>query len=212
MEIQQIFIDIKESIAYLYELSIAIRNPAPRDRILKLASIDVSHFEEWDMRHVEGVFPQGSPFLLQRLGKANTKRRQVFEYLEKYHRKLAHNMDAILNLEAVDSTIDDEHTKDGPKGVEGSGLRSNIESNIESRLSTTATTTNTQTTITTFVENKKDMAIDEIQSETSAASEDPGEESKLQMPEPPKGALDGQPFECPCCYDIIKVSSRISWR
>lgn len=208
-EIQQILIDIKEIIAYLYELSITLRNPAPRDRILKLASIDVSHFEEWDMRHVEGIFPRASSFLLQRLGKANTKRRQVFKYLERHHRKLAHGLEAPLDMEAAVAIVDDKHAKDGPKGVKGSGPRSNIRSD----LSTIATTMDTQTTITTFIENNEDMTIDEIQSETSsAASEDPGEESILQMPKPPKGALDGQPIECPYCYDIIKVFSTLSWR
>lgn len=195
-EIQQIYIDIKEIISCLYELSIILRNPAPRDRILKLATVDVSHFEEWDTRHVEETFPRASSFLLQRLGKANTKRRQMFKYLEIHHLKLARDVDAPVIAE-------DRHTKEGQKRLEGS----------RSGLSTNETTMNTQTTVSTFLENNKDMAIDEIQSETSSAvSEYPGEMSALRVPSPPKGALDGQPFECPYCYDIIKVSSAISWR
>lgn len=210
-EIQQTFLDIKEIIACLYELSIALRNPVPRDRILKLASIDVSHFEEYDMRHVEEIFPQAGSFLIRRLGKANTKRRQVFKYLESHHRKLAHNIDDPLSMKAPTVIVDDRPTKERSKHVEGSGTRSNIETSI----SEFATTLNTQTTIATFTEDNGDMIDehDQLQSETSsAASEVHGEGGTLQVPKLPEKALDGQPFECPYCYEIIKVFSAISWR
>ena len=197
--------------ACLYELSIALRNPVPRDKILRLASIDVSHFEEYDMRHVQETFPQASSFLIQRLGKANTKRRQVFKYLERHHRKLAHNIDAPLSVKAPTFIIvDDRPIKERSKPVEVSGPGSNIGTGI----STFATTLNTQTTITTFTEDNGDMVDenDQIQSEiSSASSEVHGEGGTLRVPKLPKSGLDGQPFECPYCYEIIKVFSVTSW-
>lgn len=163
------------------------------------------------MRHVEATFPEASSFLLQRLGKANTKRRQLFKYLERHHRKLAHNIDSALNVKAPTVIVDDRETKDGSKHVGGSGPRSNIGTGS----STFATTLNTQTTIATFIEKNGDTIDenDEIQSETSSvASELHDEGGTLQVPIPPESALDGQPFECPYCYEIIKVFSAISWR
>lgn len=101
---------------------------------------------------MEGTFLRASSFLLQRLGKGNTKRREMFKYLEMHHLKLVRNFDTPLNLEPPTVIVDDELTNVGPKPIE----------ELRSGLSKNATTLNTQTTSSTFIENNKDMTINEI--------------------------------------------------
>lgn len=182
-----------------------IRNATPRDHFIKAATIDVSHFEEWDVRHIDEKFPQlkgVSPFLLLRLGRANTRRRQLFKYLEKHQSKIALNLLPTVRLDKT-TVPASKKPSIGPRTV-------------ASGPSTLATTVNTQTTIATFLEDygqAEEPKFDDSLSETSsAASEDVGAESTLQVPSPPQDSSDGKPFECPYCFEILRVSSTLSWR
>ena len=82
--------DIAHIITCLNKLSITIQNPVPKDRLHKIARIDVSHFEQLDIKHIELKFcpvdPQNNfrvpEYLSKRLGKANTRRRQLLKYYE----------------------------------------------------------------------------------------------------------------------------------
>ncbi|MCJ1261096.1 hypothetical protein MMC22_000960 [Lobaria immixta] len=89
-EIQQIYIGIKENISCLYELSIVLRNPAPRDIILKLATIDVSH--------------------TSRSGTRNMWKELFYE--------LVHSCFNGLGNEIPSGEKYDELTNDGPKPIE----------------------------------------------------------------------------------------------
>lgn len=109
-EIEQIAMDIKEVVDSLLRLSITIRNPAPHDRFLVSSSIDTSHFEAFDIQHVQSKFEDTGPWLAERLGKAISRRRQYFKYRQKHHEKLAYGMDE----------------KDDDRGVAPSTLASSI--------------------------------------------------------------------------------------
>lgn len=215
-EIEMIFSAVNHIISYLYELSLIIRDHRPHDKIIKLNAINISHFETWDRQHVEQKFPQANPILLERLSKANTMRRRLFKYYENHHEKLAHDLDTSLSVEPSVVAVTEGHSK-------GETSRNAIEQRSKSitgsnpsigyNTSTTATTINTQTTVATFKETDEQIIIDDNLSVTSSAvSEDHGEESTLRVPAPPKGALENEPFECPYCYEIMKVSSADYWR
>ena len=214
-ELQKILIAIKQIVDLLYELSIVIRNATPLDKFSKAANENVSHFQVWDLRHTQEKFPQlEDNFLVKRLANANTRRRQIFKYLEKHQAKLSHSIsppDRIL-LQTPQTNNDET-----PKRVHLDDDTSQIKAtaSIKSRPSMTATSVNTQTTIATFNEPEQIEAEgldDERLSETSSAkSENAAAESKIRIPGPPKGALDNQSFECPYCYDILRISSSLSW-
>ena len=207
-ELQQTMSDVHEVISSLYEISIAIRNPAPRDRLLKAAAIDVSHFEAWDLMHIEHKFPRADVKLRQRLTQASCRRRQHFRYMEKHHYKFALGLDAnapwgdaVKKVEEIVKIQPEKQTVEvGPRSVARS-------------MPTTVATKNTQTTVATFREHDKDIYVDDSLSETSsAASEGMFEGSELQIPSPPKSALDGEPFECPYCFEMMKISGLLAWR
>ena len=209
-EIQQILVDIKEIVNCLYELAIAIRNPLPRDRLLKSAEIDVSHFVQWDVRHVEHKVPRASPELIRLLGRANSRRRQLFKYRQRHHSKLSHKVDhpSILGA-SMPVFVTDQASRPDMRQDRNEGATCVVQSGPN----TIATTMNTQTTVATFLETDEEVLVDDQLSETSSAvSEVPDEQSTLQVPAPPKNALDGEPFECPYCFEMMKISSAIHWR
>ncbi|KAI9773017.1 MAG: hypothetical protein M1839_002247 [Geoglossum umbratile] len=208
-ELQQTFRDVQKIITYLYELALYLRSPAPSSRLSKLAKIDVSHFEEWDRRHVEEKFRAANPTLLRRLGKANSRRRQMFKYYERHHSMLSRNL-------ATFTTPEPKAGNDKAVAGPTDAIRSNpptLVPSVRTTPSTDAVTTNTQTTIATFVDTGEEIFTEDNLSETSsAASEGPDEESTLHMPPLPKGAIYGEAFQCPYCYEMMKVSSSQSWR
>lgn len=92
-ELSQILSSIVESINCLFRLSVSIHNPFPHDRLKKASSTDASHFEPFDIDHVRTKFATASDAITERLGKANSRRRQYFKYRELHHEKLANGLD-----------------------------------------------------------------------------------------------------------------------
>jgi hypothetical protein len=82
--------EIGQVITCLYRLSITIQSPVSRDRLERMERIDMSHFERFDIEHVGNKYHLGedSQYLIDRLGKANTKRRQLLKYDNEHHEKI----------------------------------------------------------------------------------------------------------------------------
>ncbi|KAI5781743.1 hypothetical protein DFH27DRAFT_580291 [Peziza echinospora] len=99
------FMDISHIIGCLYKFSVTLRQPALRDRIQKCAKIDVSHYEFWDIKHASEKFPMAPDYLIQRLGKANVKRRQLLLYHKKHHDKIT----GYINTAADNSRSKEAH-------------------------------------------------------------------------------------------------------
>lgn len=210
-ELEQTMGDIHDIISSLYEISIILRDPAPRDRLLKLAVIDVSYFEQWDKMHIEHKFPKAHSILTERLARANSQRRQYLKYLEKHHDKLASGSHADVNHEGPSKMMKEPSVSGrnwSDKSVVEKGPRS-----IAASTPTTIATKNTQTTVATFRPDEQDIYVDDTLSETSsAASEGVSATNQLQIPVPPQAAIDGDPFECPYCFEMMKISGLLAWR
>ena len=204
---------MSDIVNHLYGLSIIIRSSAsPRDLLRKASTIDLSHFLAWDTEHVRQKFPEANPKLVERLGKANTRRRQVFRYLQNHHaifsKHETRGSQEWQHFRGNDTSSDHEdksmHT---PKRLaEGIGGSSAF-------VSTARATENTQTTVETFVEASPEVLVDDAPSEITSATSGGSElEGSLHLPELPPNALDRKAFECPFCFEIMKVSSASSWR
>jgi hypothetical protein len=205
-ELQQQLVDITEIVSCLYRLNIALRNPAPRDRFAKSSSIDTSHFEFWDIQHVSVMFPDANPQLLKRLGEANSKRRQLLKYLQGHHFKLSLNIDILQPAgiaEGAEYLVTDEKRS----------IAKILKPGANAAPSIVATTVDTQTTVTTFKEAEAEHLLTDDKSEVSSATAGSSSiDGRLHVPSPPKGALDGYPFQCPYCYEMITIKGTISWR
>jgi hypothetical protein len=88
-ELEQICADVVEIITSLFRLSMNMRKPAAHERFSRAPSLNASHFYEFDKDHVRNKFPNAKDFLCTRLGRANSQRRQFFQYRRSHHEKLA---------------------------------------------------------------------------------------------------------------------------
>jgi hypothetical protein len=218
-EIQQRFLDIAEIIACLFKLSIAIRSPAPHDRLVKSAKIKLPHFELFDIGHAVEKFPDADKDLTKRLGLANTKRREQFEYRKRHHERLVgkkKTTDRVgLELEGL-IQVEERQEEINPKP------KKHALEYAKTVPSTTATTAYTQTTAASTLyqsDSVKDLDNIEIHSDTgrsqtsytSSIADD--EQYGIKVPTLPKEGLDEKPFECPYCFTIciFKGGGR-SWK
>ncbi|EHK27167.1 uncharacterized protein TRIVIDRAFT_34224 [Trichoderma virens Gv29-8] len=160
-ELEQIASNVPDTIDCLLRLSVAIRNPAPHDHFAASVPLDVSHYEPFDIQHVQDKFQNIDRILAQRLGHAISRRRQYFKYRESHHLKLAHG----LNL--TDQT-------DG-------------ESTIASSIPGHAKNAGFNNTLSTIDE---DAVSDSGISQTSFASS-LADIERLRIPLPPKSAESG---------------------
>lgn len=82
--------EISHIITYFYRTSIIIKSPVSIDRVEKMESINVSQFEPFDIDHIRNKYQLDDKhqYLIERLGKANTKRRQLLKYHEKHHDRM----------------------------------------------------------------------------------------------------------------------------
>lgn len=209
-ELEERFLEVKHIITCLYKLSIVIQSPASRDRIQRCAHIEVGHYEYFDIAHVSEKFPLAQQFLIDRLGRSNTKRRQLLEYHKRHHDKLALYIDAPMAsgiaqktfaLDLGDGVLEADAVVDGsPTAV----------------AATIAKTLNTQTTVSTFFERPSlvpggsDTGQSQISHGTSVGDDT---HTKLRIPAPPIAgrALDGEPFECPYCFCMVEVEDSRAW-
>lgn len=78
-------------------MSIAIRDPAPHNQLAHTITMDMdkSYHEPYDIQHVEAKFGGLAPYLINRLGRATSSRRQYLAYREKHCQKLSKGIEKL---------------------------------------------------------------------------------------------------------------------
>jgi hypothetical protein len=197
---------ISHIITYLYRLSIAISSPAPQDRLERMTSNSMSYFETFDIDHISNKykFDEKNRYLLDRLGKANTKRRQLFKYYEDHHQRIIGRR----------PTSPEAGSQPGSPGVE------NFEMDENDYYQSDGVPSVMDTTVHTFYDgNRKSSAIEPLNldsrsetgfSRTSYASS-AADSDNLRVPALPEEAKTG-PFQCPYCFIIVETGDRASWK
>jgi len=230
--LEECFVDITHVITCLYDFSISIQNPAPRDRLQKCSTINVSHYEFWDIMHVSHKFQSADDALINRLGKANTRRRQLLKYHQKHHKTIAGP--PVLFLPQTNqpslSAREDDGISDGKDDV---GMEAEAKVHVqedsehlgyvtEEKPETIFTGRQTQTTVSTYVPRTRDPDLIESRSEADQSEADQsrtsfatsiGGNQSIPVPSPPdeENSLNGEPFQCNFCFCIIKIDNRRSW-
>ncbi|KAK3946401.1 hypothetical protein QBC46DRAFT_276311, partial [Diplogelasinospora grovesii] len=182
-ELGQILGGITVIIDCLFRLSVEIRNPAPHDRFRQSKLTDTSHYEPFDIQHVQTKFPNLDREIAERLGKAISRRRQYFKYREMHHARLSHGL--ILETSAIEI-------------IPVSTIASSIPEALKQDTSFDPRALNDDAA--------SDNGVSQTSYATSVATQD-----ELRVPPMPPGAHNG-PFECPFCYMMIVASSRSSWK
>lgn len=176
-ELGQIAIEgVADVVDCLLRLSRTIRNPAPHDRYAKSQTAETSHFEPFDIQHVQSKFPTIELWLAERLGKGISRRRQYLRYRESHHSKLSHGLD------------DPEDTNGECNETIASSIPLHLKDNVVA---------------TTILEDDRS---DAGASQTSYASTSMGDPEALRIPPLPEEAHRGPFQCCFCYMIIVAAT------
>ena len=212
-EVQDLFQAAENTIGNLLRLSVIIHKPVPKDRYARLATLDPID-DKYDQNHIWEKYPcvRKSPWLIERIGKANAKRRQYFLYREKHREKLS---------QGVIGDTKPTHDRDLPKSVRGTPTH-NVETEFHSQpsgqrsretLPSTAATTLILKTNSNIDLNVNEGDSDNGQSMTSfATSVGEGSDNVVHFPPQPDASINGKEFECPYCWTIVSVKNWQAWK
>ena len=211
-EVREIFASTEDAISNLFRFSIIIRNNTNRDRYAKAAAAAIaSPFDnQFDICHVEHKFPalagRDQRWLVERLGKAITQRRQYLKYCREHHDKTAR---APQNPEPV--TV--QMNPFGSSSVMSARLIPVARSDYSKPTSTLAPT-QASTLILTSGQAIEEGVVEEIQPQTSYATSTDEDSSNatlsvIKVEEVSKGLSQ---FECPYCWQIQNARSQKAWK
>ncbi|KAK8128011.1 hypothetical protein PG984_009119 [Apiospora sp. TS-2023a] len=88
-EMEDILKHVNKTVTCLMRLSIVIQTSAPHRRYFQ-SSYHTRIYEPADIKHVAEKHKKAKQELQQRMGKANSYRRQYFKYREDHHYRIAH--------------------------------------------------------------------------------------------------------------------------
>lgn len=187
-----------------------LRRATPRDRYAKAASVGTFN-PQFDIDYVWHKFPyarQLGDWLINRLGKANCRRREFFKYCKEHRQK--------LGTPASSKGGERKHLNKSRGPREGLSV-ARFNSLAKTLVSSEPSTSNpTPTTASDYIEDfTEPMQVEESdeRSVTSyATSIMVQEHDGLAFPPRPKESASGRPFECPFCYEIQEIKSERAWR
>ena len=175
-ELDIIIRDISQTIDCLYRISIHLTQRSANQHGAKVAAIDVSLFEDYDTEYLREKYPSLPEFLVARIGKAISRRRQYLTYRELHARKLRSHLEGEKDTDTL---------------------------SILTR--TTATTFRSQSGLDESLTSTRPDSRLTIMSETTYATL-AANTDRITMPDVPKDALQGAPFECPICRKMHQLS------
>jgi len=210
-EIKEIFESITDAINNLFRLSMIIRNNTSRDRYAKAAAaaLSVPFDDKFDISHVEHKFPtlksKGKEWLVIRLGKSITQRRQYLRYCREHHDKLSREHHPIPRPSIMEPS--------GIKLEAVAGLTADAR-RLYSKPTSTLAPTQASTLLLTSDQLPEDAPSEDSQSQTSYATSNEEDmiSSKLHVIKLEDISKGASHFECPYCWQIQASKSQKSWK
>lgn len=214
-ELQQLRQSIVKLVANLFKISIIIRKGnINQDRLLRSSKIDVSYYEPFDVQHAKNKFPSADNSLIERLGKAISRRRQYLKYREQHHEKLENPIQSSATSTRPDKDFQPLR-EDASKAT--SGARTDQKPTKPDPRTKVPVSHGSSTTASTFImpNSKETINVDvDVYSESGTVSSyqpSLAGDEKLQLPPLPGESEDGRDFECPYCYTICKLTGTSNW-
>lgn len=223
-EMPRLLESIKFTIACLYR--VPIRKPAPLDRLKHKTSLDTSCYQHFDSLYIQDKFPGVSAELAARLGKMNTRRRQILYYREAHKESL----DTARVQPKVAPVPDPAATSfviegggelvQGEVGSQATPSRRALSQAASSHftLRSKATTVRPGEVPMPAIEGHIDptalYAPSVAESKSSMASSYSGKDLRVEVPPRPKGE-DGNElewFECPYCLITKNITTEHRWK
>jgi hypothetical protein len=182
-ELEQIHSDVVEIITCLFRLSLRMRKSTTYERFLASSPrIGESIFFDFDKAHIRDKFPSAENVLCNRLGAANSHRREFFKYRQAHHDKInqegsAEHQETATVISSLPSELKDINTS----------------SEITKQLFNLDINSDAGTSQTSYATSKPDLI-------------------RLRVPSLPVEYSDGTPFECKFCRTIVSVTNRKAWK
>jgi hypothetical protein len=157
----------------------------------------------YDIAHVREKFKDARPeeWLIERLGKAITKRRQYLIYCQCHREKLAHPSQLQRNTQI---------SRDGATEMRSQSQRKSVQETRHTRPSAIQTTASSLGPVDLgLVDDGFDDTRSYSTMATSVGSSDP-----YALPVPPLTSVGtpGEHFECPYCRTVQRFNGQLSWR
>ena len=196
---------IAEDIGHLFRVAALIDKSIARDRYARAETASKEKFDDqYDIAHVKAKFRQGTApdWLLLRLGRAITKRRQYIKYVREHRSRIDHDPSQPRESSLLPplSLVDPTQVEAQPRAV--------TLASRPSQLPTLATT------VVSNVQLNVEQAFEDDRSVTTANTtwfdEDP--DQKLSVPPLTDYATLGREFPCSFCPTITKFNSQSSWK
>ena len=217
-EFDYLMSEITHIITCLYKFSIAIQHPAAKERLHKIALPDISYLEDLDIRHIDRMFCPMDPlnnfrvarYLSERLGRANTKRRQLLNCYKAQSKETPPYIDDSPSSNEVNYTFKSTSTREG-------GSVTDSRKTLDPKSATTGyTKMKPQTTVPTInieLSQEDKLEEDEDRRSQSSYASSTSHAVRIRVPPPPTdNAFKGEPFKCSYCFNIIKIRSRKDWK
>ncbi|KAK5736326.1 hypothetical protein LTR17_007490 [Elasticomyces elasticus] len=197
---------ISDTIARLFKISSLLARFTSTDRFAKAESALLPELDvRYDIAHMHGKFAacQAEHWLLDRLGTANTKRRQTIIYCREHRERLAE-----LPVSRKDTTTI------LPMPGEVSTVQAYHEMAPKTQTSRPSVILTSASTLEPIHASPIDDGFDDSRSfstmATSLTTSSP--RHTLKVPALADVGEVGQPFECPYCYTIQRFNGPLSWR
>lgn len=204
-----------ETISSLFRLSIIIQRASPRDRFTKaLASVKEPFDSSYDIAHVGQKFPRlrtdGCRWLMERLGKAITQRRQYLRYCREHREKKA-KLESPQNL---DKTNEDHLSSREMLAVAQKPIHLETQSFVSGQNPATSSIPTAATTLRVDQLEVAERLSDDAISKTSLATsvEDNTASNPLRIARLEDVSRGTKTFECPYCRTIQTPKSQSHWR
>ncbi|KAG9233737.1 hypothetical protein BJ875DRAFT_441949 [Amylocarpus encephaloides] len=198
-ELEQLWLAIQGANANLMKMSVVIRNCPSHDDYLKAAS-RIKLDPRYDIVHVvekHGSSSEDNKWMLERLGKAISRRRQYLSDREEHHGKLSRDWYETHATDEKKEAKTIASTKATTFIESGSVLKGDIIRQTQPRDEASSVGFQTPYDATMY---EADANI------------------KLTVPQPPKMAFEGvefefgEPFQCPYCRTEQMVKSKAAWK
>ena len=215
-ELQQLLQSISSIIGDLYKLSIITRKGNLNgDRLLKSSKVNVAFYETFDIEHTRNKFPSANDTLVERLGKAISKRRQYLKYREQHHEKLSVPRQ---NTFAADQPIDQDRSLPLIETKASSRVQTRQQPSERGSGKAISHSHGVSTIASTFVppdhQDTAEVNVD-VYSESSSVSSHQSStigDERPRLPPIPQASERSREFECPYCHTICRLAGTEDWQ
>jgi hypothetical protein len=100
-EVQQLYHSLVDIVGLLFQISMAIRQPADHDRLIGMKVKNESYFEPWARQHVSHKHSDADPETIARLSAAMARQKAILKYRERHRAKLGQGLPDELDTKSV---------------------------------------------------------------------------------------------------------------